>query len=273
MAKKSTKTTDASVTRGPAVPEAPTLNAALANSPVINNPSQRRATPTLNDLTSEMIEILRQIDIDAELGVGGGEISPFLEERLQAIEAELPAKIDGYVYVIRELLGYGEECSIEADRLSARAKAWKNKAAWLKGRILNTMQAIGETKIKTARNTVSVCKNGGALSIILPEDQSQIPDDYLTSRTVIEPDREKIKNVMLALEKYKPKEVGTQQQSDGQEITHFVQLEPELLMQSLTTDFGPDIAEVAFKILQAEGSDHKLSFASFAERGVHLKIS
>lgn len=256
MAKK--KTAD----QAPPV-ETPTLEAALAPT---NNPSQRRSTPTMNELTTEMMDILHQIDIEAEQG-NSGEISPELEERLQAIESELPAKIDGYVYVIRELLGYGEECDHEAQRLFARAKAWKNKAAWLKGRILNTMQAIGETKLKTARNTVSVCKNGGALSLVLPEDQSQIPDDYLTSKTVIEPDREKIKNVLLALDKYKPREATG---ADG--IVH-VQLEPELLMQSLTTDFGPDIAEIAFQILQAEGSDGKLAFASFAERGVHLKIS
>lgn len=193
--------------------ETPTLEAALAPS---INPSQRRATPTLNELTSEMLDILHQIDVEAEQG-NSGEISPELEERLQAIEAELPSKIDGYVFVIRELFSYADECTTEAARLNQRAKAWQNKGNWLKGRILNTMQAIGEKQIKTARNTVTVCANGGALALILTEDQSKIPDEYLTSRTVIEPDKEKIKEELKA----------------GKE----------------------------------------LEFASFAERGVHLKIS
>lgn len=244
----------------PELPGVPATELAIAL-----NPSQRRYTPTLNELTSEMLDILHQIDVEAESG--GGEISPELEERLQAIESELPTKIDGYVYVIRELLAYSDECKHESQRLAARAKAWDNKATWLKGRILNTMQAIGETKIKTARNTVSVCKNGGALSLILPEDQSQIPDAYLTSKTVIEPDREKIKQVLLALDKYKARE------ATGADGIVYVQLEPELLMELLTKDYGPDIAEIAFQILQAEGSDGKLAFASFAERGCHLKIS
>lgn len=223
MAKKNTKTTDTSVTRGPVVPVVTPadLTAPIPESAIALNPPGRRATPTLNDLTSEMLDILRLIDIEAEQGGGGpgsgGEISPELEERLQAIEAELPVKIDGYVHVIRELSSFGEQCSLEAKRLQARARSWDNKAAWLKGRILNTMQAIGEKQIKTARNTVTVCANGGALALILTEDQSKIPDEYLTSRTVIEPDKEKIKEELKA--------------------------------------------------------GKALEFASFAERGVHLKIS
>lgn len=171
---------------------------------------------TLSSLTIEMLDILRAIDADAEAG-NHGEIDPVLEGRLQAIEAQLPTKIDGYIDVIREIQEYADSCRNEAERLFARAKSWNSKVTWLKGRILATMQAIGETKIKTAKNTVTVCKNGGALALQLPDDISRIPDDYLTSRTIIEPDKDKIKQV-----------------------------------------------------LQAGGS---LEFASFGERGVHLKIS
>jgi hypothetical protein len=148
-------------------------------------------------LAEEMLDILRQIDADAEAG-NNGEVSPELEERLQAIESRLPDHIDDLAEIIRALHAYSEECNQEAKRLSARGRSWENKAVWLKGRILSTMLAIGEQKIKTARNTVSVCKNGGLLPLQLPERVELIPDDYVTSRTIIEPDKEKIRKELEA---------------------------------------------------------------------------
>lgn len=155
-----------------------------------------RTTRTMHRLTVELLAVLNHIDAEAE--AGGGEISPELEEMLQAIESQLPTKIDGYVHVIRELLGYADECRQESRRLAARADAWENKATWLKGRILATMLAIGEKKIKTARNTVTVCNNGGKLPLHLPERIESVPEEYLTSRTIIEPDAEKIRRELEA---------------------------------------------------------------------------
>lgn len=155
-----------------------------------------RTTRTLHHLTTELLGVLNLIDIEAE--AGDGEISPELEEMLQKIESQLPTKIDGYVCVIRELMGYADECRAESQRLAARANAWENKATWLKGRILATMLAIGEKKIKTARNTVTVCNNGGKLPLHLPERIESVPEEYLTSRTIIEPDSEKIRRELEA---------------------------------------------------------------------------
>lgn len=196
MAKKKTAELPPPIIPAPPMPPAESPGVPAPELATALNPSQRRYTPTLNELTSEMLDILHQIDVEAESGAG--EISPDLEERLQAIESELPTKIDGYVYVIRELMAYAAECKLESQRLAARARAWDNKATWLKGRILNTMQAIGETKIKTARNTVSVCKNGGALSLRLPDRIDDIPVEYLTSKTVIEANRELIREKLDA---------------------------------------------------------------------------
>lgn len=148
-------------------------------------------------IAEEMLDILRQIDADAEAG-SVGEVSPELEERLQAIESRLPHYLDDYVEVVRSLLGYADDCSSEAKRLSTRARSWENKATWLKGRILSTMLALGERKIKTAKNTVSVCNNGGLLPLQLPERVELIPDDFVTSRTVIEADKEKIRKELEA---------------------------------------------------------------------------
>lgn len=152
---------------------------------------------TLGGITAEILSILRAIDIDAEQN-GGGEIDPHLEEQLQFFESQLPSKIDDYVYVVRKLQDYAEECMRESQRLATRARAWNNKVTWLKGRILATLLAIDCQKLKTARNTVSVCKAGGVQSLQLTDDASKIPDEYLTSRVVIEPDREKIRKELDA---------------------------------------------------------------------------
>lgn len=157
-----------------------------------------RTTRTLHHLTAELLGVLNLIDAEAEADGNNGEISPRLEKMLQAIEAQLPTEIDGYVCVIRELLGYAEECREESNRLAVRAQAWENKATWLKSRILATMLAIGEKKIKTARNTVTVCNNGGKLPLHLPERIESVPEEYLTSRTIIEPDSEKIRRELEA---------------------------------------------------------------------------
>ena len=153
---------------------------------------------TLGGITAEILSILRAIDIDAEQNGGGGKIDPYLEEQLQFFESQLPTKIDDYVYVVRKLQDYAEECMRESQRLAARARAWNNKVTWLKGRILATLLAIDCQKLKTARNTVSVCNAGGVQSLQLTDDASKIPDEYLTSRVVIEPDREKIRKELDA---------------------------------------------------------------------------
>lgn len=167
--------------------------------------------PTLSDLTEEFLWILRHINDATD--DDGGEVSQEMEQRLAAVEAALPTKIDGYVGVIREIEACAEACNREAARLSARGNSWQARAAWLRSRVLAAMQALGLPKLKTPLNSVTVAKNGGKVPLEITRPAEDLPGDYVLTRTIVDPNKDLIR---LKLE------TGTEEEKD--EIGRFAKL-------------------------------------------------
>jgi len=161
---------------------------------------------TLSDLTEEFLWILRHINDATD--DDGGEISQEMEQRLAAVEAALPQKIDGYVSVIREIEACAEACSREAARLAARGSSWQARAAWLRGRVLAAMQALGLPKLKTPLNSVTVAKNGGKVPLELTRPPEDLPGDYVLVKTVVDANKDLIRAKLESGSEEEREEVG-----------------------------------------------------------------
>lgn len=94
--------------------------------------------------------------IEDELISGDGELTPELEQRIDALLSEGPDKFDAAASVLRRLKALGEECKAESDRLSARRASFLKAHDGLKHRMLGALLIAFKGKLKTARNTFYV---------------------------------------------------------------------------------------------------------------------
>lgn len=123
----------------------------------------------LFDLTGEYLELLNMAedeDVDIEC----------LKDTMEAIEGEIEIKADGYVRVMKQILGDAEVLDEEIKRLTARKKALENKADYLKRNLQNMMEVTGKTKFKTSSFSYSIQKN--PMKVVI-DDEANIPDEFL----------------------------------------------------------------------------------------------
>lgn len=113
-------------------------------------------------------------------------------DTLESIEEEIEDKADNYAIIIKELLGDAEICKREKIRLEERQKSFENRAKLLKDRLEMVMRETGKTKLKTARFSFGIQKNGGLAPLWVDEDYSNIPQKYLK----VEPDNAKIRQAL-----------------------------------------------------------------------------
>lgn len=128
---------------------------------------------------------LDAIEVDEETG----EI--LNADALNAVEAEAAAKIEATALYIRETDAEIEAIDAEINRLIERVNAKKRRLEKLKEMLLQAVQATG--KIKTARVTVSIRKT----SAVHVDDCAQLPQAYVTTKTLVSPNRIAIKQALL----------------------------------------------------------------------------
>lgn len=153
--------------------------------------------PTLFSLSDDMNAL------DEILAETGGDLSdPRSEEILESWEAELEsnlsAKVDGYCRFIAELEARASTRSNEAARLAARAKVDESTASRLRERLRAVWETRSLPAIETANYRVSLAKNGGKNPLDLHGD---VPPEFTKTKTIIEPDREKIRAALEAGER------------------------------------------------------------------------
>ena len=132
---------------------------------------QNQSVMTLYELTQEWAEIQDAL-IDS-----GGELTPEIEARLDALPGALQVKADGYCYVIQQLLRSADAAKAEADRLSELARVRKNAADRLKDRLKSAMETTGQLKLESDRFKVRVQKNGRP-SIAWTGEPDALPCEY-----------------------------------------------------------------------------------------------
>ena len=92
--------------------------------------------------------------------VDAGEIpEDAVADTLDGIEGEFEAKADSIACLIKELRLEAKGIKEEADTLTERARRAQAKADRLQSYLLYHMQAMGKTKISTARNVLSLRKS------------------------------------------------------------------------------------------------------------------
>jgi hypothetical protein len=145
-------------------------------------------TVTLFDMTAEYQKALELME-----AAEPGEVSADAAAYLQDIEADIKAKADGYCSLIRHYEALFAANANEASRLTKRADEFGRKAKWLKQRLHDALIRLGEMKVQTPMNTITVCRNGGAppLDITIPVEE--LPDTYRMTKTVISPNSEAIR--------------------------------------------------------------------------------
>lgn len=83
-----------------------------------------------------------------------GEITPEIEQRIDALMEAAPERIEAAAMVVRTLEASEAACAAEADRFARRAKSLADNAARLKERMAWVVDAAFNGKVRTDRFTV-----------------------------------------------------------------------------------------------------------------------
>lgn len=126
----------------------------------------------LYELT-EQYQILEDMMYDPEVD------NLTIEDTMEAIFGEIEDKAEGYAKIILGMKSDIDELKAEEDRLRARRKSLEDKQTRVKDTLLENMQAIGKTRIKTALFTISVAKNGGNEPLVIDGNIEDIPGKFL----------------------------------------------------------------------------------------------
>lgn len=138
---------------------------------------------TLYELSDEFQTILNNMDEE-------GEPAESVLAQLDQVESQIKDKADGYVSLIKYHESIDATINDEIDRLRKRAATFANRGKWLKQRLFDAMNRMGETKIATALNTIRISKNGGELPVDII--QEKLTKEYQTEKVVVSPNREAI---------------------------------------------------------------------------------
>lgn len=112
--------------------------------------------------------------IEAELEANGGEVTPELAARMEAIEESLSEKIDRYYRLIRNAESAADALKAEAKALTERAKGFESTADGIKAHLLEGLQALGHpvgaaNKLLTPDGTHHVYLAENPPSVVVPE--------------------------------------------------------------------------------------------------------
>lgn len=113
----------------------------------------------------------------------------FDEENLTALELERNKKLEAVALYIKSLEAEAEAMKAEAKKLSDRREAKERKAERLRSYISNSMQALGDTKLETAKVALSFRKS----EAVEVYDPVLLPAEFTKTKTTVTPDKTAIK--------------------------------------------------------------------------------
>lgn len=124
-------------------------------------------------------EITDELDeIGALIAEAGGELTPEMEERLDATEEALKAKVESVALFIRDRELEAKKAKEEKDRLAAIQKAHENTVEGLKTYLLRCLSRAGVEKVETHRARVRR-QTSGTPSIDYHGDVDALPEDFV----------------------------------------------------------------------------------------------
>lgn len=96
-------------------------------------------------------------------------------DTLESIEGEMEMKAENYAAMIGSLEASAAAIKEAEQKQAARRKSLENKAARLRARLLDAMQAGGVPKFETPRFRIAIRANPESVAV---DDEAAIPNDY-----------------------------------------------------------------------------------------------
>lgn len=137
--------------------------------------------------------------INAFLEANEGELTPEIEQRIDALMVEGPHKLEAAAMVVRNLEAFEEECAAESRRFAERARSFANNAKRLKDRMTMALDLAFNGKIKTAKFTIWTQKSPDTTAVDLREEFTleMLKEDHPELvRTKLELDKNACKEVL-----------------------------------------------------------------------------
>lgn len=119
-----------------------------------------------------------------------------LVDELVANKEGFQAKVENYAGYIGELQSVADARAVEAKRVGELAKQTANKVARLREALREALLRVGAKKVSTTRYEVAVRKAGGKAPLVI--DETRVTDEWTVTKTVVEPDKEKIRAALEA---------------------------------------------------------------------------
>jgi hypothetical protein len=144
-----------------------------------------------------LVEILQSFSKLAEvLAETGGEMTPEIEESLQALDLKTAGKIDAYHFLMKRMETDAEFWEAEAKRRQQIAAGCYALADRLKKGILYAMQQLGTNEIAGNAVRAKLSPTKGRLVI----DEATLPDDWKMTEIRKIADKERIRAALENLE-------------------------------------------------------------------------
>ena len=116
-----------------------------------------------------------------------------LEEKLQALNMELDAKVANGIGLIQTLKVAVDGMKNEETRLKQRRSALENRIATIKDYYQSELTRIGKKKILTSRGTMTIAKCGGKMPMKI-DDENLVPQNF--KKIIYEVDKEKLREAL-----------------------------------------------------------------------------
>jgi hypothetical protein len=146
----------------------------------------------LYEFTDAYRELWVRIEGSIDADDGAETVDESLKDEFDQLESAHADKIENIAKMIRSLVATQEALDNEAKRLSARAASVKRKTEWLKGYALESMVALGHTKIEGDILIVSVSQNQSVHIV----DETAIPETYCVRTETVRPDKAMIREAI-----------------------------------------------------------------------------
>ena len=125
--------------------------------------------PRLDELTA------RWREIETLLEASDGEITPEIESALTYFNLDEADKVDGYVFVVRDLLDRAEAMRAHAAEVQGRARTLERQADWLQRRLEAHMLACGVRELRGHARRVQYQRVGGKPPVELTVPPAELP--------------------------------------------------------------------------------------------------
>ena len=118
-----------------------------------------------------------------------------VEEKLQALNMELDAKVANGIGLIQTLKVAADGMKAEEMRLKQRRSALENRIATIKDYYQSELTRIGKKKILTSRGTMTIAKCGGKLPMKI-DDENLVPMEFKNKKIVYEIDKDYLRQAL-----------------------------------------------------------------------------